>query len=252
MLKGKLLTSLTRKSLFTFAPMTLLWTSTGVLQLATFCDFCKLAETDGLARRPQSTPEGWEVWCFCGKKMDLFATDGRSRLELRYTCPACGEFAQTGFRFLSAGDAVWHCTSCASSEQAKKGTKEPLGIPGAPELRALREQGHVLLECARLSLGKDAAYRAVGKDFHFGQSGMSATINAIRALREILPAQSDAGLSASAQKRRLLRLQDDDISGCALTTALSEGMCQDVKDSLLFGYANAGHARLVTLLLQAR
>ena len=217
-------------------------------------DMCKGWEqgNDGLAVLPQESSGGWTVWCFCGEKMEFRSIQEPCRLELPCACQTCGNFAYTGLRFLSPGDGIWHCPACGAAEQTKKGTQEPLGIPGSSELRMLREQGHVLLECARLSLGKDAAYKALGQEFHFGQSGVSAAVRAIHALRKIVPQQSDASLPVSAQKRRLLRLRDDEGGGRALTAALKESMCQDVKDTLLFGFANAGHVGLLRLLLEAR
>ena len=216
-------------------------------------DVCKRWEqNDGLATKPQDSDAGWTVWCFCGERMQLFSSEEPCRLELSCTCRICGKFAQTGLRFIATGDDIWHCATCGATEQTKKGSREPLGRPGSPELRMLREQGHVLLECVRMSLGKDAAYKALGQHFHFGQSGVADTVRAIHALRQIVPKQSDASLRVSAQKRRLLRLQDDDSSCRALASELKEDMSQDVKDTLLFGFANAGHASLLRLLLEAR
>eukprot|EP00418_Pyrodinium_bahamense_P053055 CAMPEP_0179185860 /NCGR_PEP_ID=MMETSP0796-20121207/92170_1 /TAXON_ID=73915 /ORGANISM="Pyrodinium bahamense, Strain pbaha01" /LENGTH=358 /DNA_ID=CAMNT_0020889829 /DNA_START=6 /DNA_END=1079 /DNA_ORIENTATION=- len=209
--------------------------------------------TDGLAARlPMKSEEHWRVWCFCGKEMVLHMVEEASRLEVDCFCHTCGKFAQRGVRFFAAGDAFWQCISCGAFERTKSAASaEPMGKPGCQQLRMLREHGHALIDCARGAIGKAAVYDALGQDFHFGDTGLAKTIDAIWRLRRAMPKEASKDQSLLSQQRVLLRLQDDDAGMAALSTALAGALSREVAEALLFGYACAGHSRLIAALLDS-
>jgi ankyrin repeat protein len=79
----------------------------------------------------------------------------------------------------------------------------------------------------------------LGGEFHFAASGVTSSMEGIRKLREALVDEA---------RRKLLRLKDDDEGVAALSEALPDVKLSDA-ESLLHGFAAAGHARLIEVLL---
>jgi len=191
------------------------------------------ASNDGIAvRQPELHCGQWRVWCFCGHEMSL-STVSKDQSEDLHCC--CGKVGESICR--PVGSTLWRCNMCASTHKvSNRFTGEPQGVPASPVCRALRYQGHALINC----LGTRYAYGSVlPEHFHFGSSGVTASIDAVWRLRRAL---------VEKDGRVLLRLQDMDANVLTLREALA-GMQPTQAELLLFAYASAGRARLIEVLL---
>lgn len=156
-----------------------------------------------------------------------------------FTCH-CGKLGESVIR--PAGTVLLRCACCGATHSvANNETGQPRGVPASPACRALRYQAHALVDC----LGKGRAYGGVlhGPEgqLHFASAGVASSIMGIQKLREAVVGE---------KRRKLLRLQDDDEGVATLSGSLA---CMQTSDAetLLHGYAAAGHARLLGVLLKA-
>lgn len=150
----------------------------------------------------------------------------------------CGRLGEGMVR--SAGSVLWRCGSCGATHSvADRESGQPRGVPASPACRALRYQGHALIDC----LGKGRAYGGVlnGPDgqLHFANSGVASSVAGVKKLRAAMVAE---------KAKNLLRLKDNDEGVATLSKELPNLNRSDI-DSLLHGYAAAGHVRLLEILL---
>merc|ERR1712217_479219 len=77
----------------------------------------------------------------------------RAPLLEDFACAACSQIGEQYSH--PAGVTLWRCSSCdATHNVADNLTGRPRGVPASPECRALRYQGHALVDC----MGTQRAY----------------------------------------------------------------------------------------------
>lgn len=209
-----------------------------------------VADDDGVAVRPpqrQRWPRrGWRVWCYCGQEMVL-RVSSEAGFEDLYC--HCGRLAERRPR--PVGHVAWRCDACGASYGVLDAvTGEPRELAASPMCRALRYQGHALVDCLG---GGDRAYGVVlPEGFSFSTAGVAASADAILRLRPVVVkvGKARARQSELAGQCDLLSLQDNDHGVATLREALV-GLDRSSAEALLHGYAASGRALLIGTILGA-